>query len=214
MDATPVSQTSKPLAPRARAASVRADLQAATHEAHERLHGWDLAQRLQQHDASLDDYRAYLMALYGARVQLDAVLEACGFAAGASEHKALAADLCDLGVDQPALDRAAHQTATLTLANPAQRMGAAYVVLGSTLGNRLLWQQLGKREASRRWPHRFIADMGGHQRTAWDKLLSDLDAHADTDDALHQMIAGANAVFAWLQALYFEDAATGTEQTA
>ncbi len=89
--------------------------------------------------ASLDGYRRYLVATLAIRSRYESLLDASGAAsvwpAWSGRHVAhlVAQDLDDLGVAHPAIAENADR-----LLNPAELLGALYVLEGSSLGARVL----------------------------------------------------------------------------
>jgi hypothetical protein len=108
---------------------LRTALRLATLPAHTRLHGHPGLGAVQAGTIDRRAYRALLSRLYGFHVPFEA-------AAGIEPERSrwLAADLQALGLDEPAIAGLPRCGYVPRLETEARRLGAAYVVEGSTLG--------------------------------------------------------------------------------
>ncbi|MBX7458293.1 biliverdin-producing heme oxygenase [Qipengyuania sp. 1NDH17] len=138
--------------------------------------------------SSENEYAAFLSAQFAARCAVERALAMqppMGLAAPPSQAAALAQDLADLGVTP---ERMPHEFA---LDTPAAALGAAWVLAGSSLGNKAMLVQRGK--TGSKGPERFLSDTG--LARYFGGLLHVLDRpHSEADIA--QAITGALATFA------------------
>lgn len=120
--------------------TLRSRLKAATRAEHDaldsRLGALDLADP--------DQYRTFLLIQYAARKPMEAWLAASAlpFSPPPELCGRIAADLSDLGVEATPPQRSFEQ------ASDASALGVAWVLSGSSLGNRFLLADLGKRGAT------------------------------------------------------------------
>ena len=138
--------------------------------------------------SSENNYAAFLSAQFAARCAVERALAMqppAGLAAPPSQAAALSQDLADLGI---AAERLAEE---FTLETSAAALGAAWVLAGSSLGNKAMIAQ--RRKAGSRGPERFLSDVG--LARYFGGLLHVLDRpHSETD--IEQAITGAIATFA------------------
>ena len=103
--------------------------------------------------SSDDDYASFLTAQYLARRVVDAALDAQsphGIAPPPSQTELLQLDLSDLGA------LPGQQEHKLILSTPFEALGAAWVIAGSSLGNRTILRQ--RRKKGLTGPQRFLED--------------------------------------------------------
>ena len=103
--------------------------------------------------SSDDDYASFLTAQYLARRVVDAALDAQsphGITPPPSQTELLQLDLSDLGAVS------SQQEHALTLSTPFEALGAAWVIAGSSLGNRTILRQ--RRKKGLTGPQRFLED--------------------------------------------------------
>jgi len=181
-----------------RMGDIRKILRSETHDAHEKLHGWAVADALSGPGRTVDIYRTYLRALYGPRLCLDLLIDQLGDDFGGHQHLVIAADLMDLGLDDRDLAAGAAAVERLSMTKTAQIIGAAYVTFGSALGNRQFAAQIGADPKCGDWPRRFIGDTSGDQARAWATVLTRVEACATSDAEIDDMVIGARQTFDWL----------------
>ena len=104
-----------------------------------------------------------------------------------------AQDLADLALPLPPADETAP-----TIATPAQRLGVAYVLEGSSLGARMLVREAHKLGLTDQHGARHLARQAGdHER--WRHFMAELDA---TTAAPEDVIAAAEATFRFALSIY------------
>ena len=138
--------------------------------------------------SSENEYAAFLSAQFAARCAVErslAIQPPMGLAAPPSQAAALSQDLADLGVTPEPM----HQE--FTLDTPAAALGAAWVLAGSSLGNKAMLVQRGKSGA--KGPDRFLSDTS--LARYFGGLLHVLDRPHSTAD-IEKAISGALATFA------------------
>jgi heme oxygenase len=116
---------------------LRQTLRIATSAPHARLHQHPGFAAIQNGTIDRIDYRSLLVRLYGFHVAFEAAADIT------NERSAwLQEDLATLAVDACALASVPRCSAPMTLDTPARRLGALYVVEGSTLGGQHLARNL------------------------------------------------------------------------
>ena len=138
--------------------------------------------------SSENEYAAFLSAQFAARCAVERALALqppMGLAAPPSQAAALSQDLADLGVAPERM----HED--FKIDTPAAALGAAWVLAGSSLGNKAMLVQRGKSGA--KGPDRFLSDTS--LARYFGGLLHVLDRpHSEVDT--QQAINGALATFA------------------
>lgn len=185
--------------PRRTLRSLRHTLRGATSESHAHLHLHPGFAAIQNGTIDLIDYRALLIRLYGFHVSFEAAVGA------ASERSAwLRDDLAALGVGGHTPATIARCTALAPLDTPGRRLGALYVVEGSTLGGRHLARKLdallGCAGSAGR---RFFLGRGEGTDAAWNAFLTRLAFSAGSPAMAGEIVAAAVATFSifetWLR---------------
>ena len=138
--------------------------------------------------SSENEYAAFLSAQFAARCAAERALAMqppMGLAAPPSQAAALSQDMADLGI------RPERMPQEFVLDTPAEALGAAWVLAGSSLGNKAMLVQRGKSGA--KGPERFLSDTG--LARYFGGLLHVLDRpHTEAD--ISRAITGALATFA------------------
>lgn len=163
------------------------ELRAKTAQVHEALDSG-----MQHAFGRLDQYVAFLRASHRVLSSLDAALGRI-FKRPPSERSArVAADLKTLGVPTPSVP-----PAPWAPADPAEAMGCAYVIEGSSLGGlvvaKIVERQLGIEAATT-----FLRGQGARTKELWRSFLSELDAwgaNAHPEERA-RAIQGATTTFA------------------
>lgn len=171
--------------------SLRQTLRVATSEPHARLHLHSGFAAIQAGTINRDDYRSLLARLFGFHVEFEAAADV------ARDRSAwLRDDLADLGVDERAQACIPRCAALMTLDTPARRLGALYVVEGSTLGGRHLARNLdvllGATGSAGR---HFFLGRGTETAVAWNAFLQRLALLAGTAAVEAEVVATAVATF-------------------
>jgi len=191
------------------ARSLRTALRLATLPAHTRLHGHPGLGAVQAGTIDRDAYRALLSRLYGFHVPFET---AVGIEPERSQW--LAADLRTLGLDEHAIAALARCGTIPRLETEPRRLGATYVVEGSTLGGR----ELAKRLDHLFGPgiidgRQFFSGRAADTGRAWRAFLDRLERPADDDATSADIIAAAQETFAafeqWVED--WNDAAAGPQ---
>jgi len=175
---------------------IREALRAATAAPHARLHLHSGFAAIQPGTIDLVDYRSLLVRLYGFHVEFEA-------ATGSPHERSvwLQEDLAALSVAGTTFDsrtlasipRCAMQGA---FATPARRLGARYVVEGSTLGGRELARHLAPLlGATGTAGRRFFLGRGACTGAAWQTFLEQLSVSASTPALRKEILAAAVATF-------------------
>jgi heme oxygenase len=171
--------------------SVRQALRGATSKTHARLHLHAGFAAIQNGTISRIDYRALLVRLYGFHVEFEA-------AVGAASHRSdwLREDLATLspgGCMTATIPRCMMLPAFDT---PMRRLGALYVVEGSTLGGRHLARHLDPLfGCAGREGRRFLHGRGTDTDAAWHAFLSQLTSSVTTPADHSDIIAAALQTF-------------------
>jgi heme oxygenase len=170
---------------------LRQMLRSATAAPHARLHLHPGFAAIQNGTIERGDYRALLVRLYGFHLAFEA-------AAGiASERSAwLREDLATLDLDDRALASVPRCSAPMTLDTPARRLGALYVVEGSSLGGRPLARSLEALLGPGARGRHFFLGRGADTSAAWHLFLERLASLlTSTPSAAQEAVAAAVASF-------------------
>jgi len=165
-------------------------LRVATSEHHARLHLHAGFAAVQNGTITLVDYRALLIRLYGFHVSFEAAV------GGDTERSAwLRDDLSAVTMGGQTLPAIPHCNMP-EFDTPARRLGALYVVEGSTLGGRHLARGLerllGAGGSSGR---QFFLGRGGKTGAAWNAFLARLTLGAGTPHDHREIVAAAVGTF-------------------
>jgi heme oxygenase len=170
---------------------IRQALRAATSEPHARLHRHAGFAAIQNGTINLPEYRALLVRLYGFHAPFEAAL---GIAPERSAW--LEEDLAVMNVGSPMLKTIPRCTALAAFDKPGSRLGALYVVEGSTLGGRHLAKNLGMLfGAAGSAGRRFFLGRGANTDAAWEAFLARLTLSASTPAVRSDIVAAAAATF-------------------
>jgi heme oxygenase len=183
-------QSSNPVALRT-PRSLRQMLRAATSESHARLHHHAGFAAIQNGTINLVEYRALLARLYGFHAAFEAAM---GMTSERSNW--LEDDLAAVTEGGPVPATIPRCTALAPFDSPARRLGALYVVEGSTLGGRHLARNLesllGSAGSAGR---RFFLGRGGDTDAAWNGFLARLTFSGSTPAMRGEIVASAVATF-------------------
>ncbi len=164
----------------------------ATLAVHARLHTHPVLGTVQAGTIDLASYRALLSRLYGFHVPFEA---AAGIAPERSRW--LADDMRTLGLTEQAISALPLCPSLPRLDTPHRRLGAQYVVEGSTLGGRELSKRLdhlfGQHERAGRC---FFSGREADTGKAWRSFADVLDTAGQEPAARAEMIAAAVETFA------------------
>ncbi len=152
--------------------------------------------------SSGQDYGRFLAAQYAARHEVERALccqPPAGLGAPPSQTDVLASDLRDLDIVPVSYK------GTFALEDPFAALGAAWVLAGSSLGNRSMLAQ--RRKAGRQGPVRFLSDKS--LARYFGSLLGILD-RPYSDEQGEQVISGALSTFAVFERAF----AAGRAETA
>ena len=169
--------------------SARAALRAGTAAEHERVDRLFSGLNF----GRADDYRRFLLAQAAAYLPIEAALDAAGAEAllddWSSRRRAplLFADLGEMGLAAPA------PSAAPSFVNPAQMLGAIYVLEGSRLGGALLKRGIGEG-----LPRRFLD--APQKPGSWRKLLDNMERFLYRSDQLEAAVGAAKSVFQGFEA--------------
>ncbi|MEM9310293.1 MAG: biliverdin-producing heme oxygenase [Pseudomonadota bacterium] len=177
--------------------NLRHTLRGATASAHDLLDG---TMRAAAGWASRDDYARFLSLQYAARLPVETWLadNAPADLNPPAQASLIAQDLVELGEPVPAsaspfdLPVPAVEAAEVTR---AEALGAAWVLAGSSLGNRAILAEVrraAEQNAQPLWPTRFLSDAA--MLDFWKGLRTQLEGSADIEDVERATCAAA-AVF-------------------
>lgn len=185
-------------------------LRGATRSLHTDLGSSHAMSRLFASDYTVSEYRDHLGRLLGFFEPLESAAprhETAEFSPLAIQRSGdLREDLRNMGATQKDID-ALERCHTLPSISHAGLRGYTYVVLGSTLGARVIVKQLRAvlgPEAS----FRFYGDEDGRHRAAWESFCSDLEANGRNDvEAICATAIGVfNAYAAWFSDPFIQSA--------
>lgn len=188
---TPAADFAMGSAPLRTPRSLRQTLRAATAGPHARLHLHAGFAAIQNGTISLPEYRALLVRLYGFHAPFEA---AVGIANQRSAW--LQEDLAAMNISGDALASIPRCKALAAFDTAGGRLGALYVVEGSTLGGRHLARNLATLLGSAGGAgRRFFIGRGANTDAAWDAFLARLACSADTPAVCSEIVAAAAATF-------------------
>ncbi len=184
-------------------ATARGEMRGATRAAHERLHRLPIFASLAAGRIDRDGYIDLLKRLFGFHVPVEAAISgALGaetFGVGLPPWRRadlLWADLSWLGVSESERLAIPMLAPTSGIASPASAMGWLYVLVGSTLGGRLLARRLDRFLLFNHTGGRlFLLNGGGSDHTTWGALCDAVEACGDDPCRRIEMTAGATEAF-------------------
>lgn len=165
--------------------SARAALRAATHDIHERMHHHPTLSRLAAGTISGDEYRHLLARSYGFYAVVEPILGLPG-----RLTDLLALDLCELGLDAAAVEALPRCAAPPVGRGHAEMTGARYVLLGASLGGKVMARALAGGES--RDPELPVRFLTGIDASHWTRFAGALDANLP--DPASQALAAKAAV--------------------
>ncbi|MEL6541697.1 MAG: biliverdin-producing heme oxygenase [Pseudomonadota bacterium] len=177
--------------------NLRQTLRKATADAHDRLDG---TMRVVAGWSTIDDYTRFLALQYAARKPVEQWIEANAPAdlRPPAQSPLIKRDLADLQCELPT-DELTFDPPFFNDHEPQGRhsatLGSAWVLAGSSLGNRAILGEitrLAKREGWPAWPSRFLGDP--NMLDFWKRLRSRIENAADVDTVL-MAIRSADLVF-------------------
>lgn len=180
--------------------NLRHTLRGATANAHDLLDG---TMRAASGWTNREDYARFLSLQFAARVPVEQWLadNAPDDLNPPPQAPLIAQDLAELGspIPEPEALFEFSPTATegpaLSSAKRAEALGAAWVLAGSSLGNRAILAEVkrtAKQAQQSDWPSRFLGDSG--MLTFWKKLRAELEDRADMEE-VDLATRAATAVF-------------------
>ncbi|MEM1196162.1 MAG: biliverdin-producing heme oxygenase [Pseudomonadota bacterium] len=178
--------------------NLRHTLRGATASAHDLLDG---TMRAASGWSNREDYARFLSLQFAARVPVEGWLarNAPDELNPPPQAPLIAQDLADLGSPVPAQE-ALFEFSTgadpaQSTAKRAEALGAAWVLAGSSLGNRAILAEVkrtAKQAQQSDWPSRFLGDTG--MLAFWKKLRNELEDRADMEE-VELATRAATAVF-------------------
>lgn len=179
-------------------------LRLATRSLHERLEG---SLRITAPGAGLEDYRQYLVSLWGWHVAVEERLweQAWPPAMQAARRRTkldrMARDLHHLGIDDAARAALPRMQPAPALDDEATRYGVAYVIEGSQLGVRALGRSLAPRLGG--WEPVWLQGYGADTAQQWKNFIGCLEAAVTTEAQRRRAASAAAAAFeslaAWIE---------------
>lgn len=167
--------------------SARAALRAATHDVHERLHHHPALSRLAAGTIEVDEYRYVLARSYGFYAVVEPILGLAGHLTSL-----LVLDLADLGMDAAAV-AALPRCALPPVACGHAAIGATYVLLGASLGGKVMARALaGGACGTSALPVRFLT---GTDAGDWTNFARALDANLPDTAARARAAMAAVSMF-------------------
>jgi heme oxygenase len=194
-----ISSSSLDLEMRSTPISLRQALREATSDAHERLHLHAGFAAIQNGTIELAQYRALLFRLYGFYQPFEAAM-----AIAAERSTWLQDDLAAVTVSGDTLATIPRCSAFPRFDTPASKLGALYVVEGSTLGGRTLARNLDRLLGSHVMAgRRFLVGRGSRTNAAWTAFLARLTAAGNTPTGRAEIVESAVTTFSifegWLR---------------
>lgn len=171
--------------------SARQLVRAATQEVHERLHRHAGFAAIQDATIDLPAYRALLLRLYGFYVPFEAAADL-----GLERSRWLEGDLGAMHLDSGTFATIPRCPHVFRLDTPERRLGAAYVVEGSTLGGRALGRSLDRLLGPNGTEGRsFFLGRGSGTGAAWTGFLARLEAATREPGPRADVVAAAVETF-------------------
>ena len=184
-----VESVSNALSSTKRLSVARTMLRTATNEIHERMHRHPTLARLAAGTIERDEYRRVLARSYG----FYAVAEpALGFSGQLSA--CLRDDLADLGVTPAEFAKLPRCALRFTCRDQAELIGARYVLLGASLGGKVMARAIAARtDGQAALPVRFLLGMGEND---WKTFAADLESNLPDSASRERAVKSAEATFA------------------
>lgn len=168
--------------------SARAALRTATHDIHERMHDHPALARLAAGTIGRDEYRRVLARSYGfyAMVQPDV-----GHAGELTD--CLAQDLAELGMTAAAISDLPRCAPVVIADGHAEQIGACYVLLGASLGGKVMARAIAGRETDGSMlPVHFLT---GTNENEWKAFAVGIEAKLPDADSRSRAARSAMAMF-------------------
>lgn len=168
--------------------AARLALRTATHVVHQRMHRHPGFARLAAGVIGRGEYCRLLARSFG----FLAVAESL---AGLSDSRSecLARDLADLGLTADDISALPRCKPMQIGGQRADLIGAQYVLIGASLGGKVMAKAIGGRHGKDALPMRFLTGLGEND---WKVFASDLEASLPDTDSRKQAAAAATATFA------------------
>ena len=177
------------LFPIVRRSTARAALRAATHDIHERMHHHPALSRLAAGTIKRDEYRRLLARSYGFYAMVEPLL---GLAGNSTER--LRHDLTTVGLTPAAIDDLPRCAPVAVDQDLAGLIGARYVVLGASLGGKVMARAMsGRTDGDASLPVRFLM---GADENEWKIFATDLEKSLPDAGSRTCAATAAAAVFA------------------
>ena len=167
-------------------------LRNATHVQHERLHAWTVSKRLLSQSPSLHDFLYFFISgqIFRSRIAAAAAKDAYEVRAllgpFLSPHSEVWAKLVRYGLYPHFIAQFEGAIASLDYSGPGRAVGAAYVLIGSHLGNKMIARHLAGLPYTMDWPLAVLDDPAGEQQAAWKALQNRLPEIAEVEDYLFE----------------------------
>jgi heme oxygenase (biliverdin-IX-beta and delta-forming) len=169
--------------------NARHELQSATQDVHERLHRHPGLSHLAAGTVDRDEYRCLLARSFGFYAVVEPML---GLAGRLTE--CLVQDLTELGVDAAAIDALPLCDRPRIGCDPAAMIGARYVLLGASLGGKVMARAIASRNDGRAaLPVRFLTGMGEND---WKVFAAELEDNLPNAASRTAAAIAARATFA------------------
>ena len=179
----------RPLSPMVRQLTARAALRSATHDIHERMHRHPALSRLAAGTIGRDEYRHVLARSYGFYAMAEPVL-----GLGGRLTQCLRDDLTELGMTLAAIDDLPRCAPLAIGGDQAELVGARYVLLGATLGGKVMARAIaGRSDGDATLPVHFLTGTGD---TEWKIFATDLEKSLPDTASRTRAAKVASAVFA------------------
>lgn len=170
-------------------ASARSALRSATHDIHQRMHHHPALSRLAAGTISRDEYRRVLARSYGFYIIAEPAL---GFAGKLTD--CLFLDLAELGMMPAAIAVLPRWAASAFGQHPSALIGARYVLLGASLGGKVMARAIAGRTGSDgAMPVRFLTGMGEND---WKAFASRQETDLPDAASRKRAATAASAMFA------------------
>lgn len=168
--------------------SARLALRAATHMVHQRMHRHSGLARLAAGVIGRDEYTRLLARSYGFYAMAEPLVGLSG-----KQSDCLVQDLADLGLTAAAISALPRCQPLQIGGERAARVGARYVLIGASLGGKVMAKAVAARHGAGIFPVRFLARLGEND---WKAFAADLEAELPDINSRTQAAAAAKVTFA------------------
>lgn len=168
--------------------TARQALRTATHAVHQRMHRHAGLARLAAGVIGRDEYKRLLARSFGFYVMAEPLVGLSG-----SQSDCLVRDLADLGMTETEISALPRCKPLQIGGQRADLIGAQYVLIGASLGGKVMAKAVASRHGADALPVRFLTRLGEND---WKVFAADLEGNLPDIESRTQAATAATATFA------------------